>query len=76
MGRSWAILGWSWGVLGPSWGDLGRSWAILGSPEAILDRFGGVWGSIWGGIGIDFVRFGVALELCLIFFASVLEVAL
>ena len=63
----------SWGR---SWGALGRSWAILGSPEAILDRFGGVWGSIWGGIGIDFDRFGVELDLCLLFFESFLEVAL
>ena len=48
----------SWGR---SWGALGRSRAILGPPEAILDRFGVVWGSIWGAFGIDLDGFGVDL---------------
>ena len=54
--RSWGGLGVSWGR---SWGVLGRSWAILGPPEAILDRFGVVLGSIWGGFEIDLDGFGV-----------------
>ena len=85
LGRCWGGLGRSWGGLGAifgwSWGGLGRSdWAKnrpktdqhpRWPPEAILDRFGVVWGSIWGGFGTDFDGFGIDLgcfSIFLIFF--------
>ena len=38
--------------------------------EAILNRFGVVWGWIWGGFGWIWGRFGLICWICLIFFGG------
>ena len=76
LGRSWGVLRRSLPLLGWSWGGLGRSdrnrlgqkidkksdQHLRWPPEAILNRFGVVWGSIWDGFGVDLGKFGVDLR--------------
>ena len=72
LGRSWGglgvIFGWSWGGLGRS--DRNRFGQKIDEksdqhlrlpPEAILNRFWVVWGSISDGFGVDFDGFGIDL---------------
>ena len=76
LGPLVAALGRSWGGLGVSWGSLGVLLAALGRSWGLRRRFRIDSGSFGGRFGVKFDKFGVDLDLCLIFFASFLEVAL
>ena len=68
LGGLGAIFGWSWGSLGRSdrnrFGqkiDQKSDQHLRWPPEATLNRFGVVWGSILDGFGIDLAGFGIDL---------------
>ena len=48
----------------------------MGPPEAILNGFEVVWGSIWGGFWIGLDGFGIDLGAFARFFSSFLQVSL
>ena len=54
LGALGALLGALWVLLGRSWGGLGALLVAPGPSRGILDRFGGLWGSILGSPGTDF----------------------
>ena len=68
LGGLGAIFGWSWGGLGRSdrnrFGqqiDQKSDQNLRWSPEAILNRFWVVWGSMLDGFGVDLDGFGIDL---------------
>ena len=69
LGGLGAIFGWSWGGLGRSdqncFGqkiDQKSDQHLRWPPEAILNRFWVVWGSILDGFGVDLDGFGIDLD--------------